>query len=325
MPTIDLTTVAVRGTPPPAPTPVHAIDAAPRRVGLTLPELQQAADLAGGAPLPFEVTAPAAADGMQSRLGRSPATTDDQAYRATLASMHDPAESLERRGLLADGSLDAGVAGALGLLASPRIALDVDVRMAGVQAKVWHRQDGHAVASLATVDGTVFELGWFGADAWPTELARVGALSEEVSLGESAVPSYVDLPYELVDAAAEAGRMGRGDLLSVLAGRHTGTVIGTDGTLPDDAVARLLNALSSEAQGRLRALVADVSGGRVETAGVVAWSLLADGWRALRPHTVSGVRRLEIRAVAPDDLAALVAPVLAPLVAGGRAEAGGTQ
>lgn len=315
MPTIDLTTVAVRGTPPPTPPPVGAIDAAPRRIGLTLPELQHAAGLAGGAPLPFEVAEPAAADGMQSRLGQSPATTDDRAYRATLASMHDPAESLARRGLLTDTGLDPGLAGAIGLLAAPRIALDVDVRMAGVQAKVWQRQDGHAVASLATVDGIVFEVGWFGADAWPTELARVGAFSEEVPLSESAVPPYVDLPYELVDAAAEAGRMGRGDLLPLLAGRHTGTVIDADGALPDDAVARLLNALSSEAHGRLRALVADVSGGQVETAGVVAWSLLADGWRALRPHTDDGVRRLEIRAVAPDDLAALVAPVLAPLIA----------
>ncbi|WP_158296513.1 hypothetical protein, partial [Nocardioides albidus] len=67
---------------------------------------------------------------------------------------------------------------------------------------------------------------------------------------------------------------------------------------------------AGEARGRLRALVADVSGAEVDTVGVVSWTLLADGWRALRPHHEDGVLRLEIRAVAADDLAAVVAPVL---------------
>lgn len=303
MPTIDLTQVA-------APAPRHALDAAPRRIGLTLTELQHAAGLAGGAPLPFEVAAPAAADAIQSRLGQSPSASDDQAYRAAVAALHDPADALERRGLVTDGVLDPGLAGAIGLLAAPRAALDVDLRMAGVQAKVWQRQDGAAVASLATVDGIVFELGWFATDAWAGELARVAAISEDVPLGSSTVPSYADLPFELADAAAEATRVGRGDLLPVLAARHGGSVLGPDGVLPDDAVARLLTALAGEAQGRLRALVADVSGAEVDTVGVVSWTLLADGWRALRPHQRDGVPRLEIRAVEPADLAAVVAPVL---------------
>lgn len=305
MPTIDLTTVATRDA-----APRHPLDAAPRRIGLTLRELQHAAALAGGAPLPFDVAEPAAADAMQSRLGSSPATTEDQSYRSVVTALHDPADALERRGLLAGGALDPGLAGAIGLLAAPRTAVDIDLRMAGVQAKVWHRQDTTAVASLATVDGIVFELGWFGVDSWPGELARVAAVTEDVELGTSAVPSYVDLPFELADAAAEATRVGRGDLLPVLAARHSGAVLGPDGVLPDDAVARLLTALAGEAQGRLRALVADVSHDSVDTVGVVSWSLLADGWRALRPHQQDGVPRLEVRWVAPDDLAAVVAPVL---------------
>ncbi|WP_418057614.1 hypothetical protein [Pimelobacter simplex] len=302
MPTIDLTTVATR--------PASALVAAPRRIGLTLPELQHAARLAGGAPLPFEVAPPRDTDAMQARLGRSPATLDDQAYRGVVAALHDPDESLARRGLLDGTRLDPGLAGAIGLLAAPRLALDVDVSMAGVQAKVWHRQDGSAVASLATADGMVFELGWFGTDAWPAELARIAVPSEEVTVGRSAVPSYVDLPFELADAAAEAGSAGRGDLLPVLVARHTGRVHGTDGPLADDVVVRVLTALSGEARGRLRALVADVSGDAVDTVGVVSWSLLADGWRALRPHHADGALRLEVRAVGPDDLAAVVAPVL---------------
>lgn len=318
MPTIDLTTVGTVGTvdttPAPAPTSTTgtALVAAPRRIGLTLTELQHAAHLAGGAPLPFELAPPRDTDAMQARLGRSPATLDDQAYRSVVAALHDPAESLGRRGLVdpTGTRLDPGLAGAIGLLAAPRLALDVDVAMAGVQAKVWHRQDGAAVASLATADGLVFEVGWFGTDAWPAELARIAVLSEEVDLGRSAVPAYVDLPFELADAAAEAGSAGRGDLLPVLAARHTGRVHGADGPLADDIVVRILTALSGEARGRLRALVADVSGDTVDTVGVVSWSLLADGWRALRPHHADGVLRLEVRGVAPDDLAAVVAPVL---------------
>jgi hypothetical protein len=320
VPTIDLTTAAGKQEPPaPAPSPVQA---APRRVGLTLPELQHAATLAGGAPLPFEVVQPAEADAMESRLGRSPATTEDQAYRAVVAGLHDPVESLTRRGLLAGGGIDAGLAGAIGLLASPRFALDVDVRMGGVQAKSWHRQDGPAVASLATVDGVVFELAWFGTDAWASELARVAVVSEEIRLTTSVVPSYVDLPYELADAAAEAARTGRGDLLPVLAARHSSRVLGPDGPLADHEVARVLTAIAGEAQGRLRAMVADVSSGEVDSVGVVSWTLLADGWRTLRPHRDEGALRVELRSVEPSDLASVVAPLLAPVVATGPAEEG---
>ncbi|GAA3528974.1 hypothetical protein [Nocardioides daeguensis] len=304
MPTVDLTSVS-----PPRPGG-DALAAAPRRIGLTLAELQHAARLAGDAPLPFEVSAPSTADAMQARLGQSPATLDDQAFRAVVDALHDPADSLERRGLTVDGVLDAGLAGAIGLLASPRLALDADVAMGGAQAKVWHRQDGDAVASLATVDGIVHEIGWFGTDAWAAELARVAAVSAEVTLARSAVPSYVDLPFELADAAAEASGSGRGDLLPVLAARHHGAVRGPDGALDDPSAVALLAALAGEARGRLRALVADVSGPRVDTVGVVSWTLLADGWRALRPHHEEGVLRLELRSVVPDELAAVVAPVL---------------
>lgn len=315
MPTVDLTTFTSASRAPAAPAAGPppdggALAAAPRRIGLSLAELQHAARLAGGAPLPFEVAAPPAADAMQARLGRSPATLDDRAFRSAVAALHDPADSLARRGLVTAGALDAGLAGAIGLLAAPRFALDVDVAMGGVQAKAWQRQDGGAVASLSTVDGIVYELGWFGADAWAAELARVAAVSEEVPVGASAVPPRVDLPFELADAAAEASGSGRGDLLPVLAARHRGAVRDAAGPLDDAAVVAVLAALATEARGRLRALVADVSATEVDTVGVVSWTLLADGWRALRPHQVDGVLRLEIRAVAPSELGAVLAPVL---------------
>lgn len=324
MPTIDLTTLTSTGltdeaADPPASTAGGPIGAAPRRIGLTLRELQHAAALAGGAPLPFDIAPPREVDAMQARLGQSPAALDDQAYRGVIDALHDPAESLARRGLVVDGALDAGLAGAIGLLAAPSLALDIDVTMAGVQAKVWHRQDGPAVASLATVDATAFEVAWFPTESWASELARIAQPSEELETSASLVPALVDLPFELTDAAAEASSSGRGDLLPVLVARHSQAVRGDDEVLTDDVVVRILAALDTESRGRLRALVADVSATAVETVGVVSWTLLADGWHALRPHRLDGELRLEVRAVTPEDLASVVAPALATSVNAGTA------
>lgn len=304
MTTIDLST--------PTPPPSSLLDALPRRVALTLPELQLVAERAGGAPLPFDVTAPGEAPALESRLGASRGTTEDRAYLAAIASLHDPATTLARRGLLVDDRLDEGLAGAVGLLATPTYAVEVDVVVEGVQVKAWHRASGDAVATLATSDGIVFELAWFPTSAWPAELARVGVLPEDLRRRESSVPAFVDLPYELADAAVEAAEGGRSDLLAVLASQHEGAVRDEEGrAVPSAEVPGLLQALGAEAQGRLRVLVADVSHETTTVVGVRSWVLLADGWRTLRPHHDDGSTRVELRAVEPGDLAADLAPVLA--------------
>ena len=77
----------------------------------------------------------------------------------------------------------------------------------------------------------------------------------------------------------------------------------------------MLGALSLEAQGRLRVLVADVSGDETTVVGVVSWTLLADGWYALRPRNVDGAHRVHIGRVDPSDLASELAPVLAEVTA----------
>ena len=306
MPTIDLS------TPPPAPD--STLDALPRRAALTLPELRMVAEAAGGAPLPFDVAEPGGGSesGLEDRLGQSRGTVEDQAYLEVLNSLHDPGDSLQRRGLLVDGAVDEGLLGAVGLLATPRLALDVDIVADHVQGKAWHRQAGEAVATLSTVDGIVFELAWFPTASWPTELGRVAVIPEDLALRESPVPAEVELPYELADAAAEALRSSRDDLVTVLAARHAGEVLDADGApLAEAASGRLLAALAAEARGRLRVLAADVSGEETSVVGVVSWVLLADGWRALTPHRVDGSARVAVRKVEPDDLAADLAPVLA--------------
>jgi hypothetical protein len=308
MPTIDLS------TPPHAPATL--LDGLPRRVTLTLPELRLVADRAGGAPLPFELAAPRGSHALEDRLGTSRATTEDSAYAAALASLHDPEETLARRGLLGEVGGDTALVGAVGLLATPQTALDLDVTAAGIRARAWHRRAGDAVATLSTVDGIVFELAWFPTSRWAEELGRAAVLPEECGVTGSAVPSDLDLPFGLADAAAEALRSGRGDLLPVLVQQADGAVLDASGQpVAEGAAARVLTALSSESRGRLRVLVADLTGEETTVVGVVSWTLLADGWHALRPREVDGRHRVRVTAVDPDALATELAPVLAEVTA----------
>jgi hypothetical protein len=237
---------------------------------------------------------------------------EDAAYAAALAALHEPRASLSRRGLLVDTAVDEGLLGAVGLLAKPSVAVDVDVAAGPARARAWHRQRGGAVASLATADGLVFELAWFPVARWADELARVAVLPEDLVTQESGVPDHVDLPYALVDAAGEAMRTHRSDLVSVLATEHSGAARDGEGrVVPDLELVALLGALAGESRGRLRALVADVSGDVTTVVGVVSWVLVADGWRVLRPRRADGADRVVVERVDPRDLAVELAPVLA--------------
>jgi hypothetical protein len=131
------------------------------------------------------------------------------------------------------------------------------------------------------------------------------------------LPDTIDVPFELIDAAAEAVCSGRVDLVPVLAARHSGSAFDADGApLGDVDLASVLSALVLNTRGRLRAMGADVSGDGTRLVGVVSWVLLADGWRALRPHRRAdrGDSRVEVRRVGPEDLAADLAFVLAEVV-----------
>jgi len=313
MPTVDLTDERDE-----LPAAGGALEGLPRRVALTLPELRLLAEKAGGAPLPFEVTDPAATghdNAFENRLGGTRLASDDQAYVDALATLHDPAGALARRGLLDGDDADAGVVGALGLLATPHIALDLDVTAGSVRGRAWHRQRGGAVAALASVDGIVFELAWFESEHWAAELARMAVVPEDLELDASSVPALVDLPYELLDAGAEALRTGRSDLLSTVVAHHAGSSHDDTGRPLDDVtVAATVAALVGETRGRLRALVADVDAGGTPV-GVVSWVLLEDGWRVLRPHQVGDTHRVELRRVDPTELAAVLGPVVAEVSA----------
>jgi hypothetical protein len=305
---------------PPRPGPHDLLDGLPRRVALTLPELRFVAERAHGAPLPFDVREGTdEASALDDRLGRSRGSAEQAAYAEALAGLHDPATSLSRRGLMVggpdDGVVEDGIVGAVGLLATPSVAIDLDVVAGGVQAKSWHRQSGGAVAALSTQDGLVFELAWFPTWAWAAELARAAVVPEDLPLHESVVPSRLELPHDLADAAVEAARTHRSDLVPVIVGQHSGVALDAEGRPVGHAeLCAALTGLATEARGRLRALVADVSGPETTTVGVVAWTLVADGWRALRAHRGDDGLRLEVARVIPEDLAADLAPVLAEVL-----------
>jgi hypothetical protein len=308
MVTIDLAT-------PPAPQ-TSLLDTMARRLALTLPELRLVAELAGGAPLPFDVLPDAdgasSAGSLSGRLGQGRGAVEDTAYTDALRTLHDPHDSLRRRGLVTEQGADPGVVGAVGLLATPRLALDIDVAAGATQFKAWHRQAGDAVASLSTCDGIVFELAWFPVEQWTTELARVTAPPEDLALGPSHAPDALDVPYALADAVGEALRSGRSDLVPVLVGQSTSAVVADGDELGDAEAATVVSAVHAESRGRLRILAAEVSEGATTSVGVVSWVLLADGWHSLTPRH-DDVARVAVVRVDPDDLATELAPVLAQL------------
>lgn len=309
MTTIDL-------APPPAPEPGNALAALPRRVALTLPELRTVAAHAGDAPLPFEPAEPRRDDPLEGRLGASRGTSDADAFAAAVASLRDPVESLTRRGLLVDGAVDPGLLGAVGLLAAPAVALDLDLVVGTTRAKSWQRQAAGAVATLGTVDGVVFELAWYDVAHWPAELARVAVPPEgEAEAAGSGVPADLEAPYELVDAVGEALRGHRADLVPALVGEHGGRVRAEGRPLGEPAAAEALTALHTEGRGRLRALVTRVDEDAPAPVGVVSWVLLGDGWRSLQPRDDSGGPAVRVLRREPGDLAADLAPVLAEVSA----------
>ena len=304
MVTIDLTT-------PPVP-PASFLDGMARRLALTLPELRLVADLAGGAPLPFDLhpTDDAPAGSLSGRLGASRGTTEDSAYTDARGTLHDPEETLRRRGLVTDEGADPGLVGAVGLLATPRLALDLDVAAGATQVKAWHRQSGGAVASLSTCDGIAFEIAWFPVDQWTVELGRVTTVPEDLLLTTSRVPALLDVPYALADSVGEAVRSNRSDLVPILMSQAVGAVRADGEVLAEAEATAAVSAVHSESRGRLRILAAEVAEGATSSVGVVSWVLLNDGWHSLTPRHDDGAR-VSVALVQPDDLATELAPVLA--------------
>lgn len=318
MVTVDLTTrSAPLGTPD-----GHLLAELPRRLSLTLPELRLAAELAGGAPLPFSTRAPRPAQPPGSGRTIAETTPVSRAYAATLDSLPDPRVSLARRGLVTPAGerrrprLDPGLAGAIGLLATGDLVVEMDVSVGALRARSWHRQSGPAVATLSTMDGLVFELAWFGVDHWPRELARSAVLPQELPLEPSAVPADLCAPYDLVDAAGEALRTRRAELVDVLVAQRPDAVHAGGQQMDPLRAADALRAVHEETRGQLRVLTARVRASEIPSVGVVSWLLLADGWHAVVPRTEGGETLAVLTATTAEELPGSLAVVVEAVSAG---------
>ena len=315
MVTIDLT------TPPPPPT--SFLDGMARRLALTLPELRLVAELAGDAPLPFDL--PSGADeavdagSLSGRLGKSRGSVEDSAYADALAHAPRPGghpaptRPGHRRRAPTPGS-----SGPSGLLATPRLALDIDVAAGATQVKAWHRQAGGAVASLSTCDGIVFELAWFPVDQWTTELARVTAASPRTS---RSAPIARARPPRRPLRPRRRGR--RGAALRPLrpragAGRPVRRRGGARRRSRSSATPRPptpCRAVHTEGRGRMRILAAEVSDGpRRRSASCRGCCSPTAGTPSTPRHDDDGAR-VAVARVDPDDLATELAPVLAQVTA----------
>lgn len=308
MATVDL-------SQPTRPVADHLLAELPRRLTLTLPELTLAAELAGGAPLPFAHQSSRPGYALPADSMDPGTSVEDRAYATALATLPPARETLSTRGLLLDGSegrsgLEPGLAGAVGLLAAGTLGLDLDVRVGEQRVRAWHRQGGPAVASLATADGLVFELSWFGVPNWPAELARVAHLPPDLPTGTSRVPDELCTPFALLDAVGEALRSGRPELVGVLVGNSSLSVSADGRPLSAADAEAALCAVHEETRGRLRVLAAPLGASSEPRVGLVSWLLLADAWHEVAPDPDDTEPRVRLRRVAPTGLAAAVAPVL---------------
>lgn len=109
-------------------------------------------------------------------------------------------------------------------------------------------------------------------------------------------PAALDVPFELLLGSGEAVRLGRDDVLSELM-RRFGRRLETDH----------VRRLHTGSVGRMRAVVVGVGPSGARRVGWVSWSLFADGWRALTPHSSRGVAMVRVHPVEPLRLGVEVA------------------
>jgi hypothetical protein len=198
-------------------------------------------------------------------------------------------------------------------LRSPELACDVDVtvprpdgRPGWARLRCRHGLRGARVASTAWAGGAV-EVAAYAVNHWQTELARAAT----VPVPADAPPppdATLDVPLEVLLAAGEAVRSGRGDVLDELVRRAEAE---------DPAALRgQLVRLHTAGVGRLVATVASRDDGRPGV-GWVSWLLFADGWRSLTPVRRDGRPTVHLAPATPRDLGAQVA-ALVTLVRGRR-------
>ncbi|WP_426242713.1 hypothetical protein [Nocardioides sp. LHG3406-4] len=289
--------------------PFGQLPVLPRRVLLPLAELVVAARLAGDVPLPLRLE-PLPLDGLGERLGSpGPSAAHDDVRRALEPAADEgpggALAGLAARGLVDDGVLTPVALAALRVLARGALLVRLDLAVVRrgdvVPLRAWFAAGGGMVTQLSTSGGRDYELAWFDAALWTSQLVRAVTLPR-AGADECAVPAFVSMPSELLVAGCKAAREGRPELLGALAADHAGSVRlgdhrGLEVASPADTAA-VVAALEAGCRARLRVLL---RGRDIEQVPAVAsWLLLDDGWHELRPGPGATA---ELRRREPRDLA----------------------
>jgi hypothetical protein len=298
--------------------PAPAADTRPRRLPVTLAELDALAERLEHLPLPVRAAAPVDSR-LQERMDGAPRASEATEPSAVRSSLRDKGLTVESTDDQPD-DVPPAVRASLAALAlgTPRIELRAVVDRGGARVPLtaWFGVLGPVATGLATVDGRTFELSFLGVEHLRGELVR--ALPDPA--GDDPAPRLpaggLRLPWEALTAATDAGERGRGDLVHRLAERVAAQRPDLGLSAPE--VVRALADVRTALRGRLRATVtggrpaADATGA-AETpgVGVLSWLLLGDRWHVLAPVREPGRRDVLLRPVAAEDLPEQVAELVA--------------
>ena len=298
--------------------PVLPAASVPRRVTLSLAELIAAARLAGDVPLPIKLDL-AATDRLASRLTADDSLEARVEVQAAIQRADDEGPggavaALSGRDLVIDGALIPEVTAALQVLAGGALALQLDVvalRRAGtVPVRSWFGVQDRFVSQLSTAGGRDYELSWYDATLWVSQLERAATVEPwgtEPATVE--LPSLVVLATELLLGSGKAIREHRPELVAPMVADAPAIRWGDRGSMraadPDEALA-ILHTLEVACRGRLR--LRSWNRTRPEAPGVLSWLLFDEGWRELRPGPQATTR---LRRRAARDLGIVTAPLVA--------------
>ena len=152
----------------------------------------------------------------------------------------------------------------------PTVAVDLDVAAGPVQVKSWHRQSGGAVAALSTAGraglraGVVPDVG-LGGRAGPRRRRARGPAAARLGRPRPASTSRTSWPTPRSRPPAPTAPTSSRCWWSSIPVRSPTAPVASSPTARRSACSP---ALATEARGRLRALVADVSGAETTTVGV---------------------------------------------------------
>jgi hypothetical protein len=206
------------------------------------------------------------------------------------------------------GDVHPEAAGAMAVFAAPQVVVDLDlaVRRAGGGPRLhsWQRFNEGVVTSLSTALTGRFELAWYDAALWQTELARALTLPGAAARQEQPDPpaEVMELPFDLLIGTGEALATNRADIFDELVGREADSVTADGQPLGPAAAHEQVHRLHTATTARLQVVGSGTGSAGDRRIGWVSWLRFADGWRALTPRVDHGRAMVRLEPRDPLDL-----------------------